>query len=503
MRRISAFVGILSLVAVAPAVAGGRATILFFNDAHQLSPVVDRFGERGGVARLATLVRSVRREQPATLAVFGGDLAGGTLFGGQFKGAPQVEAFNLLGLDVAAFGQHDFDFGAANARALVAASQFSWLATNLDAPGGRPFAGLPRTLVREVGGLRIAFLGLTDDMATTTADSAVTQVEVIAAARAALAGLDRGKLDAVIALAQVGAATGERLLRELPGIDAVLAEEQAEDRTVVTWIGNRPIAAPAGNLGSVVRLDLESTAAGLAIALRALPVDMAWPSDPALRALAATYDERLDAALAAPVAKLATALPVEGARAAESRLGSLVADAWRSACGAEIGLMQSGGLRAGLPAGTLRRRELAAVLPFGNRVVCVRLTGAALRAALEHGVAGIERQLGTLLQVSGLRYDVDLSRPVGDRVRAVSVGGRTLDGARLYSVAMPSFLAAGGDGFSTLEARPSPGNGPEARRLDGDVRLDLAVLEEYLVRVGGNNPVPAPETGRISILGVR
>jgi len=478
-KAIGILAAALAIEGTANAQPAGRATILFFNDAHQLAPVRDRFGDRGGVARLATLVREVRREQPATLVLFGGDLAGGTLFGGQFRGAPQVEAFNRLGVDLASFGQHDFDFGSAHARELVAASHFPWITTNLDADTGAAaagpvppaFAGLLRGATKEIGGLRVAFLGLTDDMDSTTRDDQVRQRDLVAAARAEVGFLMSGTVrpDAIVAMAQTGTAVAEQLLREIPQLSAVLAEEQAEDRTVTIWIGGRPIVAPAGNMGSVARLDFARGRNGVEIAVRALPVDASIAEDAGLAAFAREYDARLDQALAEAVGENAASLSADGARSRESALGNLVADAFRAACAAQIGLVSGGSLRADLPAGRLRRKELAAVLPFGNHVVCVDLSGHDLRALLEHGAAGIEAGKGTLLQVSGLRYTVDLARPTGARVTGVAVAGAALASDAMYRVALSSFVAGGGDGFARVTSRTRDA-GLDVDALSAEVR---------------------------------
>jgi len=496
-RQVGAFGALLCLCVLrvaargdGPPVPAAGATLLFFNDAHQLSPVADRYGDRGGVARLATLVRAVRREQPATLVLFGGDLAGGTLFGGQFKGEPQVEAFNRLGIDLAAFGQHDFDFGTEHTRALVRASRFPWITTNLDEPAGGAFAGLPRSRVVTLGGLRIALLGLTDAMDSTTEDGGVRARPLVAAAVEEVARLarDAGALDAIVAMAQTDTPGAEALLRAIPALDAVLAEEQAEDRSVMVWLGRRPILAPAGNLGSAVRLDLTRPAAAsgkaeLILDARALPVDGSLDGDADLLAFSADYDRRLDAALAEPVAALAQELPADGARERESALGSLVADAFRAQCASEVGLVTGGSLRADLPAGQVRRREVAAVLPFGNRVACVRLSGALLRAALEHGVAGMAAGRGTLLQVSGLRYRADAAS-AGPRALDVEVAGAPLDDARRYTVALSSYILAGGDGFAFGSASP-------AAQL-----LDVEALAAYLRSAPA--PVGRPAPGRLT-----
>jgi 2',3'-cyclic-nucleotide 2'-phosphodiesterase (5'-nucleotidase family) len=145
---------------------------------------------------------------------------------------------------------------------------------------------------------------------------------------------------------------------------------------------------------------------------------------------------------------LAEALPNDGAREGPSGLGALVAEAFRTACRSEIGMVTGGSLRAGLPAGRLRRKELAAVLPFGNRVVCVEISGALLGAALEHGVAGLASGRGTLLHVSGMRYTADAAGAPGGRVVRSERMGAPLVAERTYTVALSSYILTGGDGFT-------------------------------------------------------
>ena len=142
MRPLAALLLPAALLASPPA-ATREATVLYVTDAHEIAPVVDRHGDRGGVARLKTVVERVKAEHPGALLVFGGDLAGGTLFGGAFRGEPMVDALSRVGVGLASFGQHDFDFGAAHAKALVTRSAFPWITSNLVDGEGRPFASLP------------------------------------------------------------------------------------------------------------------------------------------------------------------------------------------------------------------------------------------------------------------------------------------------------------------------------------------------------------------------
>lgn len=489
--------GLLALLALGPASCGGgrdggEATVLYFTDAHEIAPVVDRHGDRGGVARLKTAVERARRRDPSALVVFGGDLAGGTLFGGVFRGEPMVDALSRAGVGLAAFGQHDFDFGAAHARALAARSAFPWITSNLVDAAGAPFGGLPTRLLRRVGGLRVGFLALTDDMSTTTQEGAVFQTDLVAAARAGADALGREGAEAVVALTQTGAATNERILREVPLVDAILTEEESEERAVVRFTGSRPSAAGCGNIGCLVELRLAAGPGGRARpAVLVHPVDPTVPPDPGLLAEERRWMARLEAMLAGPAGALAAPLPAAGSRAAETALGDLVADAFREAAGADAALVAGSSLRADLPAGALTRRHIVAVLPFSNRVTLLALPGSALREALEAGLSG-GHGTTSLLQVSGLSYTGDPAAPPGRRLADVRIGGAPLRDDVAYRVAVSSYLAGGGEGLAFLAKAPRlpiPGGEP----------LDADALAARLVRLGAGSPIRSPAGGRITL----
>lgn len=496
MRALLLAAGLLS--ASPPSVPQGptpKAAILFVTDAHEIAPVVDRHGDRGGVARLKTAVDRLRARRPGALLVFGGDLAGGTLFGGAFRGEPMPGALGKAGVGLASFGQHDFDFGAAHARTLVALSPFPWITSNLVDAAGRPFAGLPTRRLVRLGGLSVGFVGLTDDFDSTTPEGVVFATDLVTAAAREERALRAEGADAVVALTQAGFEANRRLLVEVPGIDAVLTEEESETVSVVRWVGDRPLAAPCGNLGSVVELVLERRDAGIVASVSAHPVDGSVPPDPVLAREEAAWTARLEEALSAPAGALAAPLDAEGSVARETALGGLVADSFRAAAGADVALVPGSSLRAPLPAGPLTRRHALSVLPFGNRVVTVEMSGDALRGALARGLDSAGRRSGSLLQVSGLSYEGDLSAPEGSRLVAVRVGGEALRGGATYRVAVSSFLAAGGDGHREVAS------GRRAPAPDGEP-LDADALSAHLARLSRDGPAEPPPTGRI-VLGPR
>jgi 2',3'-cyclic-nucleotide 2'-phosphodiesterase (5'-nucleotidase family) len=131
---------------------------------------------------------------------------------------------------------------------------------------------------------------------------------------------------------------------------------------------------------------------------------------------------------------------------AESNVGNLLCDAARTATGADVAFMNAHGIRADLPRGEITMEQVYTVLPFENTLVTVELSGKGILSALERS-ATLE---SGMLQVSGMKMRVDLSRPKGGRVSDALIGGAPLDPKRRYRVALNDFLAAGGDRFDSF-----------------------------------------------------
>lgn len=191
-----------------------------------------------------------------------------------------------------------------------------------------------------------------------------------------------------------------------------------------------------------------------------------------------------------------TAVYLEGERAKvrseETNLGNLVADAllWKArAAGAQIALWNGGGIRASLPAGPVTFGDCMAILPFGNYLVVLELTGEQILQALENGVSMVERLAGRFPHVAGLRYVWDPARPAGSRILSVEVflegAWRPLDPKAVYRVATSNFLAGGGDGYTMFK---------EARNSWNLGFVDYEVLAEY---IAAHSPVAPKVEGRI------
>lgn len=143
------------------------------------------------------------------------------------------------------------------------------------------------------------------------------------------------------------------------------------------------------------------------------------------------------------------------ARSGESAMGNFVADAQRAMAGADIGLMNAGGLRADLDAGPVTWEDLYSIQPFGNGVMRLRMTGDQIRRVLEQQWNSDDPpgriDIGRMLKVSGLRYRWDGRLPWGARILDLQLAdGRPLDPAATYTVAASDFIVNGGDFFTAF-----------------------------------------------------
>ncbi|MTH54542.1 hypothetical protein GKZ89_14150 [Bacillus mangrovi] len=471
------------------------ATVLYFNDAHEISPVVNDFGDRGGVARLKTAIDRVKDENKHTAVAFGGDLGGGTLFGAVYQGFPMVEAFNKIGVDVANFGQHDFDFGSEVTKELVEKSNFKWMSSNLTDVEGKPFADVPTYKIINKKGIKIGVISLTDDMSTTSLDGQVVQQDLIQSAKDAVEKVKRTKkVDAIIALTQESLKKDEQLLAAVPGIDMVFTEEQAEDRSFIhEYEDNRYIAAPEGNLGSMIRLDISKEGKDTKLKPSVIEVDHTVPEDPELKKLADYYQNKLEEELGNPIATLETPLNYgdnHETRVQETNIGNFVADSYRSFYNADIGMMNGGGIRTSVPSGEFTLRDAYAILPFQNKVILADVKGETIKAALENGVSRVESLGGGFMQVSGMNYSYNPAKPVGSRVEDITVNNQPLDMQKTYKTAMLNYVFNGGDGYSMFK-------NSTLHVDEANARTDAEVLIEYAKEL---EVIDVGVEGRISVL---
>ncbi|CAN5211773.1 multifunctional 2',3'-cyclic-nucleotide 2'-phosphodiesterase/3'-nucleotidase/5'-nucleotidase [soil metagenome] len=489
-----------------------RLAIVATNDLHgAIEPQIPSWANGdtiGGAANLAAYIGAVEARYPgALLHLDGGDVMQGTVISNLMHGRSTVDVLNAVGLDAAAIGNHEFDWGVDTLVARMGQARFPWISANIfvKATGARPEWAEPYAWL-ERAGLKIAVIGASTvltprttlpqnvapfefrDIAEVVNDLAPrleaqgADLILLAVHAGAIARNDSTYVGEIVDAARritapvdliVSGHTHTRVETVVNGIPIVQAGSSGSALGVVTLTYDR-------SAGEVVDHTLELWT------LRAADVE----PDPEIARLVARYRSEVAEVAERPIARLVETL--ERRRSEESALGDVIADAQRAAADAQIAIVNGGGIRTDLPAGPVTYDDVFRVQPFQNGLIRLELTGEELRQALEGAVAD---RIG---QVSGIRFAFDPTRPPGERVREATLeesgepvvrAGRAVYPERTYTVAVNSYMASGGDEYGVLA---------EAAEATNTGLVDSDVLADYLVNL--SQPITYPVQGRIERL---
>jgi len=394
------------------------------------------------VGRIAGLIDARRDDR--TLVVGTGDVTAPGVLSLATRGEVALEFWRAVDPDAATFGNHDFDYGLDRTRDLVARSPHPWVSTNVTRDGDRfgADAGVVPTLTTTVGEHTVGLFGVLDDATPALNPMAepLTVTDPYTAGRRAAAELRDAGADYVLALSHLG--QGDERLAIEADVDAVLGGHVHAER--IERVADTVLTRPGVNGHTVLELTIEDD-----IEVTRHPVADA-PADPAVTA--ALEDRWAAADLDHPVADVAD--PIERSErtvfGGESRIGNFVADAYRWAADADVGLQNSGGIREGHALeGTVTVADLISVVPFEEPVVIAAVTGSDLQILFEQArgqALGFGEPDWWHAHVSGATVALD-----GDAVADVRVDGDPLDPDRTYTVATTDYLLYSDTEFPVLE----------------------------------------------------
>ena len=435
-----------------------KVTLLQVNDVYQFAPVDQ--GTKGGLGRVLTLKKSIQQDNPNTLLLMAGDTISPSVESITYKGAQMIEAWNAAGLDYATFGNHEFDFGPDVLKERIKESKFRWVAANvIDTTTNKTFGDVPPFVIRDFGGVKVGIFGLVlpETKSTSRPGNNVEFRSPCETAKEMVSQLHAQGVKVVVALTHLSMREDKEVAR-CADVDLIIGGH--EHTLLESHAGSAPIFKMTSDAREMGRIDLNiSTATGEleSIDWKVIPVDSTTKEAPEFAAVYRKYAGLL-AELAKPVGRTSVVLDARSleSRTRETNVGNFIADAFRKATMADVGLLNGGSIRADalLSPGRLTMRDLLAILPFKNKLVKIEVTGATLRAALEHGVSRTAEgsQPGGFPQVSGVQFSFDASRKPGARLVEVKVGGQPLDDARKYTLTTTSFVALdGGDGYTMFK----------------------------------------------------
>ena len=463
-------------------------------DATATEPVVivhtnDVHGAVSNYAKVAALASQYESEGAYVLILDAGDFSQGDTAVSVSEGATAVELMNMVGYDAVALGNHEFDYGFEALKKNMENAQFPVLAANVKYNGELAFDDA--AVFTTPGGTKIGVFGLdTPETATKAHPGKIAGVtfaggeEMYQIAQDMVTMLrEEEGCNYVICIGHLGiddetAVTANRsidLLAKVTGIDVFIdghshstEEEIAEKTNADRKVGDTVVTSTGTKLENIGVVTIKDSA----ITTECVPTEgIEVPADNEIAARAAAIAAEVEAEYGIVFAKTEVTLNGEkapGNRTEETNLGDLITDAlvWKATETGETvdaAITNGGGIRATIEAGDITKKDINTVLPFGNTLSIIKITGSELLEVLEASTFCTPEAIGGFPQVSGIEFTVDTTKGYdqGDeypgttyfapktinRVTITSVGGKDFDPAATYTIATNDFMASGGDTY--------------------------------------------------------
>lgn len=499
----------------------------------------DTHANLDNIAKVVTAVKEVRAEKPNAQLVSAGDVFSGTLYFNEFQGQADLKFMNLMGYDVMTFGNHEFDLGssAEGHKALadfIKGAKFPFVSTNVDFSKDKNLKGLfsdrissdPKKgkiyngMVKEIDGEKVGFFGLTtSETQDISSPGDVTFEDYLEEAEKAVKAFEGMGVNKIVAVTHIGyddkpaMDNDQELAKHVDGIDVivgghshtelkepvVIKEDEngvEKDPTVIVqayqyhqYLGtldvdfdeNGKIIGQAGQLISIGD-QVEDKKAAKMLEKYSSKIEELKNEPTGATAVQALENPRTNGDNSKP-----------SVRKNETPLGNVITDGMLEKAKAYnpsviMALQNGGGIRAAIDQGEITTGEVITVLPFGNTLATMELTGAEIKEAFEISFSKYPAENGGFLHVSGAKVEYDSSKAAGNRV--VSISYQNEDGSFspiqddvIYTIATNAFTAKGGDGYTVLEKAYEEG------RVTDLGLSDWGNFAEHLKNLGEVNPV--------------
>jgi 5'-nucleotidase / UDP-sugar diphosphatase len=490
----------------------GHIVILHTNDVH---------GAIDNYASVAALKDAYEAAGAQVLLMDAGDFSQGSTSVNVSEGATAVELMNMAGYDVATTGNHEFDFGYANLKTLMESAEFPILAADaFTAEGDLAMDG--DNLTFQLGDVTVGVFGLATPETATKAHPAklegvtfLAEDELFNCAQEQVDELTAEGCDYIICLGHLGIdaeSTGNRsidLLENVTGIDVFIdghSHSEQSDIAEVTdgtgMVGDTILTSTGTKLENIGVVDIaaDGTIDATTIPMEDVTATEGFTPDQAIADRVAEINAQIEEEMGVVIGTSEVNLNgvKEEVRAGETNLGDLVTDAmlWQAGLDNEAvdaAITNGGGIRASISAGDITKQFVNDVLPFGNTLYVIELTGAELLEALEASTFVTPEPEGGFPQVAGMEFVVNTGADFDagelypgttfhepnsiNRVSILTVGGDAFDVNATYTIVTNDFMAAGGDTYYAFSAA---GSG-----YDTGVPLDQVVMDYIAEELNG------------------
>jgi 2',3'-cyclic-nucleotide 2'-phosphodiesterase/3'-nucleotidase len=501
-----------------------RIALLATTDLHGNMLPYDYFTARPatrGLAKIATLIRAARAENPNTLLIDCGDTIQGTPLEAVYQHAvewpvpsrhdPMMLAMNAIGYDVMVVGNHEFNFGLKNMAMARSDARFPWISANIHGSPGdslRAFApgqAFDPYFLKTIGGVKVAVVGVTTplipDWDAEEHYRGYQFEDGVEAVRRVVAELrEREHPDVVIVAAHAGldrnpnkesSATGDsrenmvyQIATDVKGIDAIVFGH-THDQVASLRVRDVLLMQPKNWGVSLGRMDfvLENRKEGgwkiVSKTSRLIPVTAETAADPKVVEIAKPYHEQAEAYLSNRVAESPVSLNARLARVEDTAIIDAVQQVQLYYSKADVSFASSFNARASMPKGPVTVRQIAALYVYENQLYTIEGTGKMVREALENAARYFKSCTGDCSQgplinsevfgynydmAEGVDYDIDLTQPPGNRIRNLRWHGQPLADAQPLRIAMNNYRAGGTAGYSMFRGAKVSWRSPEEIR---------------------------------------
>ena len=490
----------------------GHIVILHTNDVH---------GGIDGYASVAALKDAYEAAGAQVLLMDAGDFIQGSTSVNVSQGANAVELMNMAGYDVATTGNHEFDYGYANLKTLMEQAEFPILAANAFTAEGELAMDEANTTF-QLGDVTVGVFGLATPETATKAHPAklegvtfLAEDELFNCAQEQVDELTAEGCDYIICLGHLGIdaeSTGNRsidLLENVTGIDVFIdghSHSEQSDIAEVTdgtgMVGDTILTSTGTKLENIGVVDIaaDGTIDATTIPMEDVTATEGFTPDQAIVDRVAEINAQIEEEMGVVIGTSEVNLNgvKEEVRAGETNLGDLVTDAmlWQAGLDNEAvdaAITNGGGIRASISAGDITKQFVNDVLPFGNTLYVIELTGAELLEALEASTFVTPEPEGGFPQVAGMEFVVNTGADFDagelypgttfhepnsiNRVSILTVGGDAFDVNATYTIVTNDFMAAGGDTYYAFSAAESG--------YDTGIPLDQVVMDYITEELDG------------------
>lgn len=446
--------------------AGKKITIMSINDFH--GAILEE-SKNPGLSKVTTKLTEIKNENPDTIFVSAGDNYQGTAMSNLLFGQPISDFFKTIKFEGSAIGNHEFDWGLEKIQEW--GKSIDYLAANVyDKKTDEVVDFAKPYKIVKVDGVNIGLIGIsTPETSFKTTIKNVQGLEfkdpIEISNKYAKELKDSKKADLVVIVGHLGAFQDEKT-KEITGEAAELAKRAENIDAIICGhthqpvsgkINNIPImqAAHSGrNLGKLtLELDKDKKIVNASTELVNMTEEKAnLKGDKTVEKIVKQYEGDIKPLLDTVVGKTDMELPhdrfkIEGT----STLGYWAAKSMAESVGAQVGLLNGGGVRVPIEKGEITKGVLYRVMPFDNTIVSLDLTGAHLKKVVENAIMNQEIGWG---QVYGLKAYYDKEKPKGERISAMFLSdGSKIEDSKEYKIATVDFMVSGGDNYDFSGAK--------------------------------------------------